>query len=141
MTSAERRRAGLLALAIGALHIAGFGILFLLVAPQHLKLGGAAFSVGVGFTAYTLGMRHAFDADHIAAIDNTTRKLMSDGKRPLSVGLWFSLGHSTIVFGLCLLLSFGVRAIVGQVTDDASTLHHWTGLVGTGVSGVFLLLL
>ena len=56
-------------------------------------------------TAYTLGMRHAFDADHIAAIDNTTRKLMAEGKRPLSVGFWFSLGHSSIVFALALLLS------------------------------------
>jgi high-affinity nickel-transport protein len=83
MTRAERRRAGLLGLAIAALHLAGFGILFLLVAPHHLRLGGAAFSVGVGLTAYTLGMRHAFDADHIAAIDNTTRKLMGDGQRPL----------------------------------------------------------
>jgi nickel/cobalt transporter (NiCoT) family protein len=138
MTSAERRRAGLLALAIAALHAAGFGILFFLVAPAHLRLGGAAFSVGVGLTAYTLGMRHAFDADHIAAIDNTTRKLMGDGKRPLSVGFWFSLGHSSVVFGLALLLAFGVRALAGQVTDGGSTLETLTGAVGTTVSGTFL---
>jgi high-affinity nickel-transport protein len=138
MTRAERRRAGLLALAIGALHVGGFGILFFLVAPQHLRLGGAAFSVGVGLTAYTLGMRHAFDADHIAAIDNTTRKLMGDGQRPLSVGFWFSLGHSSVVFGLALLLSFGVRTLAGQVTDGHSTLETLTGAVGTTVSGTFL---
>ena len=61
------------------------------------------------------GMRHAFDADHIAAIDNTTRKLMTDGQRPLSVGFWFSLGHSSVVFVLALLLSLGVRALAGAV--------------------------
>jgi high-affinity nickel-transport protein len=60
-------------------------------------------------TAYTLGLRHAFDADHIAAIDNTTRKLMADGKRPLSVGFFFSLGHSTVVFVLALLLASASR--------------------------------
>jgi len=92
-------------------------------------------------TAYTLGMRHAFDADHIAAIDNTTRKLMAEGKRPLSVGFWFSLGHSSIVFGLALLLSLGVKALVGPVQDDGSGLHHYTNLIGTTVSGTFLYLI
>ena len=67
--------------------------------------------MGVGVTAYTLGLRHAFDADHITAIDNTTRKLMAEGRRPLSVGFWFSLGHSTIVFGLAVLIATGVRAL------------------------------
>ena len=80
---------------IVALHVVGFGLLLGVVAPQHLKLGSGVFGIGVGITAYTLGMRHAFDADHIGAIDNTTRKLMSDGQRPLSVGFFFSLGHST----------------------------------------------
>jgi high-affinity nickel-transport protein len=83
-------------------------------------------------------MRHAFDADHIAAIDNTTRKLMADGKRPMSVGFWFSLGHSTIVFALAFLLSLGVKALVGPVKNDGSSLHHYTGLIGTSVSGIFL---
>jgi nickel/cobalt transporter (NiCoT) family protein len=138
MTRAERRRAWLLAAAVGGLHVAGFGILLGLVAPHHLRLGGGAFSVGVGLTAYTLGLRHAFDADHIAAIDNTTRKLMGDGKRPLSVGFWFSLGHSSVVFALSLLLAFGVRALAGQVTDGSSTLQTLTGAVGTTVSGTFL---
>jgi nickel/cobalt transporter (NiCoT) family protein len=86
-------------------------------------------------------MRHAFDADHIAAIDNTTRKLMADGKRPVSVGFWFSLGHSSIVFMLCLLLAFGVRSLSGQVSNDQSGLHTVTGLVGTSVSGAFLYLI
>ena len=74
-------------------------------------------------TAYTLGMRHAFDADHIAAIDNTTRKLMADGKRPLSVGFWFSLGHSSIVFGLRCCCRSASASLAGQVENDASTLH------------------
>jgi high-affinity nickel-transport protein len=91
--------------------------------------------------AYTFGLRHAFDADHIAAVDNTTRKLIADDnphRKPLSVGFWFSLGHSTIVFGLALLLSFGVKALAGQVTDDGSGLHSITGVIGASVSGVFL---
>ena len=89
-------------------------------------------------TAYTLGMRHAFDADHIAAIDNTTRKLMSEGKRPLSVGFWFSLGHSTVVFGLAFVLSVGVRSLAGPVRNDSSGLHQAAGWIGTLVSGTFL---
>ena len=121
------------------LNVVGWVVLAAFVAPQHYALGtSGVFGIGLGVTAFTLGMRHAFDADHIAAIDNTTRKLMADGQRPLSVGFWFSLGHSTIVFVLCLLLSLGVRALAGQVEDDSSTLHETTGLIGTSVSGVFL---
>jgi high-affinity nickel-transport protein len=124
---------------IAILHAVGFGILLLVVAPHHYSLGGGgAFSVGIGITAYTLGMRHAFDADHIAAIDNTTRKLMAEGKRPMSVGFWFSLGHSSIVFGLAFLLSIGIRSLAGPVTNDGSSLHQVTGWIGTLVSGTFL---
>jgi high-affinity nickel-transport protein len=121
------------------LNVVGWVVLAAFVAPHHYALGTTGvFGIGLGVTAFTLGMRHAFDADHIAAIDNTTRKLMADGQRPLSVGFWFSLGHSTIVFALCLLLSLGVRALAGQVEDDSSALHDVTGLIGTSVSGVFL---
>ncbi|MGB8996545.1 MAG: HoxN/HupN/NixA family nickel/cobalt transporter, partial [Pseudonocardiaceae bacterium] len=94
--------------------------------------------------AYTFGLRHAFDADHIAAVDNTTRKLMADNaetgnpRKPLSVGFWFSLGHSTIVFGLAFLLSVGVKALAGQVENGSSELHSITGVIGASVSGVFL---
>jgi high-affinity nickel-transport protein len=123
------------------LHVVGWFTIIALVAPHHYSLGTKTFGLGVGLTAYTLGMRHAFDADHIAAIDNTTRKLMAEGKRPMSVGFWFSLGHSTVVFGLCILLSLGVRALAGQVQDDSSSLHRTTGLIGTSVSGVFLYLI
>ena len=124
---------------VAALHVVGWGVLVLAVAPHHYQVGaGQVFGVGLGVTAYTLGMRHAFDADHIAAIDNTTRKLMADRQRPLSVGLWFSLGHSSVVFALCAGLSLGVKALAGQVTNSTSPLHTTTGLVGTTVSGVFL---
>jgi high-affinity nickel-transport protein len=121
------------------LHVMGWGVLLVIVAPKHFQVSATqGFGVGLGLTAYTLGMRHAFDADHIAAIDNTTRKLMSEGKRPVSIGFWFSLGHSTIVFGLCVLFAAGVRALAGQVENGSSRLHNVLGLIGTGVSGVFL---
>src|SRR5579862_2896956 len=132
----QRRTLAMMAAVIAALHVIGFGILLLVVAPHHYSLGsGGAFSVGIGITAYTLGMRHAFDADHIAAIDNTTRKLMAEGKRPLSVGFWFSLGHSSIVFGLALLLSIGIKSLAGPVRTSGSSLHQVTGWIGTLVSG------
>jgi high-affinity nickel-transport protein len=130
---------GAMAAVVIGLHALGFFILFALVAPRHYTLGkSGAFTVGIGLTAYTLGLRHAFDADHISAIDNTTRKLMSDGKRPLSVGLFFSLGHSTIVFALAALFAVGFRALSGQVQRNGSTFHNATNLIGTGVSGSFL---
>jgi nickel/cobalt transporter (NiCoT) family protein len=121
------------------LHVVGFLLLFVLVVPRHLSLGDSGlFGVGVGITAYTLGLRHAFDADHIGAIDNTTRKLMSDGQRPLSVGFFFSLGHSTVVFLLAVAFTLGIRGLSGAVTDDGSWLHSATGLIGPTVSGTFL---
>jgi high-affinity nickel-transport protein len=131
MTAREWRRAALLALVILGLHVVGFVSLF----------AGGAIGVGVGLTAYTLGLRHAFDADHIAAIDNTTRKFMSEGQRPLSVGVFFSLGHSTIVLALGILVTVGVRGLSGAVRRDDSALHQATGLVGPVVSGSFLILI
>jgi high-affinity nickel-transport protein len=121
------------------LHVIGFFILIVLVAPHHYHLGpSGGFSIGLGLTAYTLGLRHAFDADHISAIDNTTRKLMAERKRPLSVGFWFSLGHSSIVFALSFLFAIGIRVLGGQVQHGGSTLHNVTNWVGTSVSGTFL---
>ena len=103
------------------LHVLGFGILFGLVVPHHYSIGKSGlYDVGVGVLAYTFGLRHAFDADHIAAVDNTTRKLIADDatdRKPLSVGFWFSLGHSSIVFTLAFLLSAGVKALAGQVDE------------------------
>ena len=134
LTPAEGRRLGGFGAAVAGLHLLGFGILLLVVAPRY----GTVLGIGVGLTAYGFGLRHAFDADHIAAIDNTTRKLMADGQRPLGVGFFFSLGHSTIVFALSFLLAVGAKAVEGQLNDDGSTLHNAGGYIGTGVSGFFL---
>jgi nickel/cobalt transporter (NiCoT) family protein len=130
--------AGMAAVVVG-LHVLGFFLLFAFVVPHRFDLGDSGvFGVGLGLTAYTLGLRHAFDADHIGAIDNTTRKLMSDGQRPLSVGFFFSLGHSTIVLGLAIGFTLGIRGLSGAVADDRSWLHSATGLIGPTVSGMFL---
>ncbi len=135
----QRRTMVNMASVIVALHVIGFGLLIALVAPRSYSLGASgAFTVGIGVTAWTLGLRHAFDADHISAIDNTTRKLMHEGKRPLSVGFWFSLGHSTIVFVLSFLLAIGLRALAHPVENGRSGLHSVAGWVGTLVSGTFL---
>jgi nickel/cobalt transporter (NiCoT) family protein len=135
-----RSAAGMVTMIVG-LHLVGWVTLVALVAPEHFSVGNKVFGIGLGLTAYTLGMRHAFDADHIAAIDNTTRKFMAEGKRPMSVGFWFSLGHSSVVFALCALLAIGVRTLAGQLQSDSSTLQRSTGLIGTLVSGTFLLLI
>ena len=123
------------------LHLVGWGVLIGLVAPHRYAVGGQLMGVGLGVTAYTLGMRHAFDADHIAAIDNTTRKLMGQDKRPLSVGFWFSLGHSSVVFVMVALLALGVRTLAAQLGNNQSALQRATGLWGTAVSGIFLILI
>ena len=115
---------------IAALHVIGWGTLILVVVPEHHTVGGTALGIGIGLTAYTLGLRHAFDADHIAAIDNTTRKQLAEGGRPLSVGFWFSLGHSTVVFVLVVLLALGVRSLAGQLSDESSLLQQVCGSRG-----------
>jgi high-affinity nickel-transport protein len=124
---------------VALLHLVGWGLLVGVVAPEHFEVGGRILGVGLGVTAYTLGMRHAFDADHIAAIDNTTRKLLSDGERPMSVGFWFSLGHSSVVFVMVMGIALGVRALTSGVDDQNSALHQFAGVWGPLVSGVFLL--
>src|ERR1700761_1324831 len=97
------------------LHLLGFGIFIAFVVPGHYK----GLGIGVSALAYTLGLRHAFDADHISAIDNTTRKLMNErmevegSKRPLSVGYYFSLGHSTIVIAIGAGLIIAEKAVYG----------------------------
>ncbi|MEV8564476.1 HoxN/HupN/NixA family nickel/cobalt transporter [Streptomyces sp. NPDC051322] len=133
------RTAGLLGV-IAALHVVAFGILLLLVVPRHYEVGSQAFGIGLGITAYTLGMRHAFDADHIAAIDNTTRKLMADGKRPVSVGFWFALGHSSVVVAMAALVAGGAR-LAGVLANQDSGTHQALGAVSTTISGSFLYLI
>jgi len=91
--------------------------------------------LGTAFLAYTFGLRHAVDADHIAAIDNVTRKLMQQGKRPVAVGFFFSLGHSTIVFSLSVLIAWTSFAIKKRFDSFESI----GGIIGTSVSSFFLL--
>jgi nickel/cobalt transporter (NiCoT) family protein len=136
---AERRRLGAMAAFILALHVIGWVTLVVVVVPQQLALGSTAFGLGLGVTAYALGLRHAFDADHIAAIDNTTRRLLERGRRPASVGFWFSLGHSTVVFALALLVALGARSLPHALADDRSGLGTTFAVTGTCVSAAFLL--
>ena len=124
---AERRRLAGLGGVVVALHATG-ALIVLAYASRYPVL------VGLGALAYSFGLRHAFDADHISAIDNTTRKLLADGGRPLAVGLFFSLGHSTIVFALTIGLAVAAQA----VHTALPTLEVFGGTVGAGVSGLFL---
>src|SRR5450631_3026310 len=141
LNPAEWARMGAMSATVIGLNVAGWGMLAAALGGHYHISKTTVFGVGTGALAYTLGMRHAFDADHIAAIDNTTRKLVGEGKRPLSVGFYFSLGHSSVVFVLAVLLNFGIRGLDGAVKNTHSALHVWTGLVGTVVSGGFLYLI
>src|SRR5262245_231430 len=141
LTPREWARAGGMTATIVGLHVLGWGMLAAAEGGHYHITRTEIFGFGTGILAYTLGMRHAFDADHIAAIDNTTRKLVGEGKRPLSVGFFFSLGHSSVVFALAVLLNFGIRALDTQVRNTHSGLHQVTGIIGTGVSGTFLYLI
>ena len=127
----------MMAATVIALHIVGFALLLTVAARGHAA-GAGALTVGLGLTAYTLGLRHAFDADHISAIDNTTRKLMADGERPLSTGFWFSLGHSSVVFAIAFLISVGARSLDAPLSRHGSQLHQVTGWLGALISGGFL---
>lgn len=115
-----------------------FGLLFVVVIPGRHMVNGQVFGIGLAITAYLLGVRHAFDADHIAAIDNTTRKLVADGQRPVTVGLFFSLGHSTVVFLMALFVAVGAKFVSTLVSDD-SDVHQTLSVIGTSISGLFLI--
>lgn len=115
---------------IALLHISGWG-LYLHHAANHPAL------VGLGFAAYMLGLRHAFDADHIAAVDDTVRYLLRRGQKPLGVGFFFSLGHCTVVFVLSLVVIFAAA----WIHRDLPHLREYGGLIGATVSGVFLWLI
>ena len=97
--------------------------------------------LGLGGLAYSFGLRHAFDADHISAIDNTTRKLLQLGKRPVGVGFFFSLGHSTVVLLIALALGFAVQWVLEGVVSENGEIRSVGALIGTGVSGAFLLMI
>jgi high-affinity nickel-transport protein len=141
LTPREWRRASAMIATIVGLNVAGWGMLAVAVGGHYHITTKEVFGFGTGILAYTLGMRHAFDADHIAAIDNTTRKLVNEGQRPLSVGFFFSLGHSSVVFVLAVLLNFGIRGLDEQVKNSSSQLQNTTNIIGTCVSGFFLFLI
>jgi len=128
LTREERLQLATYAAIVVALHVAGWGWMWLYVAPQY------PFMLGLAGLAYSFGLRHAFDADHIAAIDNTTRRLMTDDRRPFGVGFFFSLGHSTIVFAMTLALALATR----YVTQKLPALQSFGHVFGTTVSGLFL---
>src|SRR5947209_18185369 len=112
------------------LHLLGWGF-FLYYSRHNPALAG------LGTLAYTFGLRHAFDADHIAAIDNTTRKFLQDGKRSMGVGFFFSLGHSTIVFSLAAGLAIAAKTVNSRIPG----FQNVGGYIGASVSGSFLLLI
>lgn len=141
LTPAEWRRLAAMFGFVAFLHIMGAILMWQATKGKYELSDGTMFGWGTAMLAYVLGMRHAFDADHIAAIDNTTRKLMAEGQRPLAVGFFFSLGHSSVVAGLAILLNFGIKSLGTQLKDDDSKLHQITGVIGTTVSGVFLMLI
>src|ERR671928_1239652 len=127
MTPPEWRRLGGFGGGVLLLHVLGWGF-FLYYSRHNPALAG------LGTLAYTFGLRHAFDADHIAAIDNTTRKFLADGKRSLGVGFFFSLGHSTIVFSLAAVLALAAKSVNSHLPG----FHEYGSYVGAGVSGTFL---
>ena len=116
---------------VALLHLVGWGVLLLVVAPGHSEL------LGTGVLAYSLGLRHAFDADHIAAIDNTTRKFLQEGNDQVGVGFFFSLGHSTVVAAMALILTIATRT----AQTELPMFRDVGGFIGTVVSGSFLYLI
>jgi nickel/cobalt transporter (NiCoT) family protein len=142
MTPVERRRVIGMYGSIAALHALGFFVFVAFVVPAHYK----GFGAGLSVLAYTLGLRHAFDADHISAIDNTTRKVMNerqgtDQPRPFSFGYFFSLGHSTIVVGMGVGIIIAEKTVFAAVSNNGSGLERFGGLFGTLVSACFLFLI
>jgi high-affinity nickel-transport protein len=131
-----------MAAVILGLLLLGWGVFFVVVLPGHYLMGGqTVFGTGLAVTAFTLGIRHGFDPDHIAAIDNTTRKLVSENYQPVTVGFWFALGHSTVVIVTVVLLAMGLNVLAQQITVEQSTLTSVAGIWGILVSGLFLLLI
>jgi nickel/cobalt transporter (NiCoT) family protein len=147
MTPQEWARLGAMFAFILAINIIGWGIFLFYVLPHHFDYRGEGASaglgvgVGVAITAWFLGFRHAFDADHISCIDNTTRKLMADGKRPLGTGFFFSFGHSTVIVGVGVGITFAARAVFGAVVNPNSAYETAGGAIGTLLSAGFLYLI
>ncbi|MBV9818516.1 MAG: HoxN/HupN/NixA family nickel/cobalt transporter [Solirubrobacterales bacterium] len=137
----ERKRAGGMLAVIVALNAAGWVIFAVAILPHHFKYSGLGIGMGVAVTAWTLGCRHAFDADHIAAIDNSTRKLLADGKRPLGTGFFFALGHSSIMLVVGTGITIAARSVFHAVVTPSSGFETAGGVAGTAMSASFLWLI
>jgi nickel/cobalt transporter (NiCoT) family protein len=141
LTRSEWGRLSGMGLVILVLNVGGWGVFAFAIAPHHFQFKGLGLGLGVALTAWTLGARHAFDADHISAIDNTTRKLMADGKRPLGTGFFFALGHSSIIVAVGAGLAVAARAVFGAVVDPTSGYETLGGVIGTSMAATFLYLI
>jgi len=141
LTPAEWGRLGLIALVVLAINGFGWGIYVFTVLPHHFQYAKLGVGLGVAVTAWTLGARHAFDADHISAIDNVTRKLMADGKRPIATGFCFALGHSSIVMIVGVGITMAAKAVFGAMVNPDSTYETLGGMLGTLTSAGFLYLI
>jgi len=131
LTRAERGRVAAMVAAIAGVNALGWGIFVLEVLPRHFQYKDLGIGIGVAVTAWTLGLRHAFDADHIAAIDNSTRKLMADGQRPLGTGFFFALGHSSVIMVVGVGITIAAKAVFGAVVTPRSTFETAGGVAGT----------
>jgi high-affinity nickel-transport protein len=134
----ERARLAAIAVVVLGMNAVGWALFVLAVQPHQFRFPGLGLGLGVAFTAWTLGARHAFDADHLSAIDNTTRKLMADDQRPLGTGFFFSLGHATTIVAAGIGLSMAARAVFGAIVDSHSTFESVGGAIGTSLSAGFL---
>ena len=141
LTPREWGRLGGMAAVVVFVNVLGWAIFVLAVVPQHFHYKGLGIGIGLGVTAWTLGMRHAFDADHISAIDNVTRKLMTEGRRPLGTGFFFAVGHSTVIVLVGVGLSIAAKAVFGAVVDPSSGYETVGGVVGTSLAASFLYLI
>jgi high-affinity nickel-transport protein len=141
LTRAERACALAMLAAVLALNAVGWAAFVLAVLPRHFHFKGLGIGLGAALTAWTLGCRHAFDADHIAAIDNTTRKLLADGRRPLGTGFFFSLGHSSVVMLAGVGITIAAKAVLDAVVRPGSGLEAAGGIASTAISATFLWLI
>jgi high-affinity nickel-transport protein len=126
MPAKLRRETRAMSAVIGILHLVGVAWLAWVTAS-----GGGTFGIGIGLTAYLLGLRHAFDADHICAIDNAVRKLLDERRPARSVGFWFALGHASVVFAAALVFGIGLDG-------HRAALARFGGFAGPALSAGFL---
>jgi high-affinity nickel-transport protein len=138
LTRAERARVGGMLATILGVNALGWGIFALVILPHHVHYEGLGVGIGVAVTAWTLGLRHAFDADHIAAIDNSTRKLMAEGRRPLGTGFFFAMGHASVIVLVGVGITIAAKSVFNAVVTPSSGIETAGGVLGTVLSAAFL---